>query len=122
MSAGLPLMKNVLTPLVKSVLILLGKASATDAAIQIKFFGSGIQALIISNEEMEDIMKIAKSLKEPGLLIKGVSETIKNEIKKQNSGLLRMLLGPLKPKTLGQRVIGVAAGVIFVGKGAVRAS
>ena len=37
--------------------------------------------LIISNEEMEDIMKTVKSLKESGLLINGVSETIKNEAK-----------------------------------------
>ena len=41
-------------------------------------------ALIISNREMEDIMKIVKSLEESGLLIKGVSETIKNEAKKRN--------------------------------------
>ena len=39
--------------------------------------------LIISNEEMNDIMKIVKSLEESGLLIKGVSETIKNEAKEQ---------------------------------------
>ena len=44
-------------------------------------FGSGNTALIISSEEMNDIMKIVKSLEESGLLIKGVSETIKNETK-----------------------------------------
>ena len=44
-------------------------------------FGSGATTLIISNEEMIDIMKIIKSLEESGLLIKGVSETIKNEAK-----------------------------------------
>ena len=73
---GLPLMKNVLKPLGKSVLIPLGiTASATDADIQDKIFGSGMTKLIISNEEMNDIMKIVKSLTEFGLLIKGVSET-----------------------------------------------
>ena len=46
-------------------------------------FGSGFKTLIISNEEKEDIMKIVKSLEEPGLLIKGVSEIIKNEAKEQ---------------------------------------
>ena len=56
-------------------------ASATDAAIQKKFFGSGMIASIISNKEMEDIMKIVKSLEESGLLKKGVSETTKNEAK-----------------------------------------
>ena len=53
-------------------------ASATDAAIQKNIFGSETTALIISNEGMEDIMKIIKSHKESGLLIKGVTETIKN--------------------------------------------
>ena len=52
--------------------------SATDAAIYKKMFGSGKTALIISNEEMNDIMKIVKSLEESGLLMKDVSETIKN--------------------------------------------
>ena len=55
--------------------------STADAAIQKKIFGSGIITLVIPNEEMEDIMKIVKSLEESGLLIKGVSETIKNETK-----------------------------------------
>ena len=53
-------------------------ASATDAAIQKNISGSETTALIISNERMEDIMKIIKSHKESGLLIKGVTETIKN--------------------------------------------
>ena len=60
--------------------------SAADEAIQ-KIHGSGhssplalhTKALIISNEEMEDIMKIVKSLQESGLSIKGISETIKDE-------------------------------------------
>ena len=73
---GLPLMKNVLEPLAKSVLIplRLTAASATDAAIHKKMFGSGMTTLKISNEEMSDIMKLVKSLDESGLLIKGVSE------------------------------------------------
>ena len=65
--------------------------SAADAAIQKKINGSGTTALIISNGEMEDIIKIVKLFKEPGLLIKGISETIKNEAKEQKSGLLLML-------------------------------
>ena len=82
MTAVLLLIKNVLTPLAKSVLILLGLTaamSATDAAIQKKIHGLGTTALIISNEEMEDKMKIVKSTEESRLLIKGISETIKNE-------------------------------------------
>ena len=72
-------MKNVLKPLTKSVLIPLGltpSASATDASIQKKIFGSGKTTLIVSNEELDDIMKIAISLKQSGLLINGVNETI----------------------------------------------
>ena len=78
----LPLMKNVLKPLAKSDLIPLGltaAASATDAAIQKKIFGSGMTTLIISNEEMNDIMKTIKSLENTGLLIKGVSKTMEKK-------------------------------------------
>ena len=60
----LPLIGNVLKPLSKSVLIPLGRtsaASAKDAAIYKKMCASGIATLIISNEEMNDIMKIVKS-------------------------------------------------------------
>ena len=53
-------------------------ASTTDAVIQKKIFGSG---LIISNEEIKDILEKVKNLKESGLLVKGVTETIKNEVK-----------------------------------------
>ena len=54
---------------------------------------SGFITLIISNEEMNDIMKIVKSLEDSGLLIKGVSETIKDDAKEQKGGFLSMLLG-----------------------------
>ena len=83
LKTGLPLIGNVLKPLAKSILIPLGltAASATDAAIHKKMFGSGTTTLKISNEEMNDIMKIVKSLEESGLLIK--DQTIKNEAKEQ---------------------------------------
>ena len=60
-----------------------------------KIFGSGNATFIISNEEMSDIMKIVKLLEEPGLLIKGVSETIKTEAKEQKGAFLEMLSGTL---------------------------
>ena len=72
-TAGLPLMKSVLTHLTKNVLLPLGLmtiASVTDAAIQKKFFGFSMTTLIFSNEELDDVMKIVKSLEELGLLIK----------------------------------------------------
>ena len=91
-------MKNVLKPLAKSVLIPLGltaASSATDAAIHKKMFGSSITRLIFLKEEINDVTKIVKSLEESGLLIKGVTETIKNEAKEQNSRFLSMSLGNL---------------------------
>ena len=51
--------------------------------------------MIISNDEMEDILKILKSLENSGILLEGVSETIKNEAKVQKRGFLTMLLGRL---------------------------
>ena len=82
----MPLIGNVFKPLAKSILI-------PDAAIHKKMFGSGNTISIISNKEMNDIMKVIKSLEESGLLIKGISETIKNEAKDQKGGILGMLLG-----------------------------
>ena len=76
-------------------------------------FDCATTVLIISNEGMNDIMKIVKSLEEPGLLIKDVSETIENEGKEQKGGSLGMLLG-----TLGASL----SGNILRGKGKIRAS
>ena len=112
---GLPLIGNVLKPLAKSILIPSGvtaSVSATDAAIHKKMFGSNTITLIISNEEMNDIMKMLKSLEESGLLIKGVSEAIKNEAKEQKGGFLSMLL-----RTLGASLLGN----LLTGKGTIRA-
>ena len=69
-------------------------------------FGSGNTTLIISNEEINDIMKIVKSLEESGLLIKGVSETIKNKAKEQKGEFLGMLLGTLGASVLGNLLAG----------------
>ena len=85
-------MENALKPLAKSVLVPLGlmvAASAIDAIMQEKIYGSGMTALIILNEEMEDVTKLDKSLEESDLLINDISETIKNESKEQKKkGLL----------------------------------
>ena len=77
---------SVLKPSAKNILKQLGLTTATsttDATIHKKMLGSGFTTLIISNKEMNDIMKIVKSLEESRLLIKSVSETITNEAKKQ---------------------------------------
>ena len=107
----------------KSALILLGltaAASAKDAAIHKKMFGSGTRPpdltkqtiLIISNKEIYDIIKIVKSLEESGLLIKGVSETIKIQEEGQEEVFLGMLLGTLVASLLGN---------LLTGKGTIRA-
>ena len=82
MTAGVPLMKIALTSLAKSVLLPFGLSvgmSAADADIQKKIYGSGTTALVNSNEEVEDLMKIVTSLEQSRLLITWISETIKNK-------------------------------------------
>ena len=111
-------MKNVITPLAKSVLIPLGitaAASAADAGIHKKILGSGNNrhsssaphiTLIISNDEINDIIKIVKSLEVSGLLLKGVTQTVQNEVKEQKGGSLSMLLGTLAASLLGNLLTG----------------
>ena len=118
----LPLMKNAIKPLAKSVLIPLGltaAASTTDAGIHKKILGSGTTTLIISNDEMEDIMKTVKSLEDSSLLLKGVSETIQNETKEQKGGFLCMLLGAMLLQNMVARkeINRVGEGVIRAGYG-----
>ena len=103
---GLPLIKSVIKPLGKSVLVPLGltaAASAADVGIHKKILGSGHNntTLIISNDEMDDILEIVKSLEDSGVLLKGVSETIQHEAKEQREGFLSMLLGTLGASLLG---------------------
>ena len=100
-SVTLPSMKDVVTQLVKRVLVSLGLMEAVSAAVGAiqNVFGSGT-ILIIFNKEMDDIMKIVKYLEESGLLTKVVNETIENEAKGQNEGILNMLLGTLATSDL----------------------
>ena len=63
------------------VLRIIVSISATDAAVDNKMFGSGNTTLIVSYEEMNDIMKIIKSLEESGLLIKDINKATENEAK-----------------------------------------
>ena len=118
---GLPLMKSVIQPLTKSVLVPLGlttAASAADAGIYKKILGSGHNntTLIISNDEMDDILKIVRSLEDSGVLLKGVNETIKNEATEQRRGFLSMLLG-----TLGASLLDDLLTKNVSGKGTIRA-
>ena len=71
--------------------------------------------LIISNDEIEDIIEIVKSLEDSGLLLKGVTETVQNEVKEQKGGFLSMLLGTLGASLLGNLLTG--RGINRAGKG-----
>ena len=89
-------------------------------------FGSDMTTLMISNEEINDIMKIVKSLEEFGLLIKGVSKTIKNEAKEQKGEFFGILLSTLGASLLGNLLTGkgkIRAGEVTIraGKDAIRA-
>ena len=105
---GLPLIKNVIKPLAKSALVLLGltaAASAADAEIHKKILESAnTTTLIISNDAMEDIIKIVKYLEDSGLLLKWVTKTTQNEVKKKKKDFLG---------TLGESLLGN----ILAGKG-----
>ena len=81
-----------------------------------KMLGSGATTLIISNDEMDDILKIVKSLENSGVLLKGVSETIQHEAKEQRGGFLGMLLG-----TLGSSLLVDVLSKDLSGKGVIRA-
>ena len=81
-----------------------------------KDFGSVITTLMISNEEMNDIIKIV--VEESGFLIKGVSKTIKNEALEQKDGFLSMLLGTLGASFLGNLL--TSKGTIRGGEGTIR--
>ena len=113
MKVAIPLAKNVLAPLG-----LTAAMSAIDGSIKKKMLGSGATkgagtiTLIISNNEMNDIIKIVKSLEDYGVLLKGVNETIKHEAKEQRGGFLSMLLGTLGASLLGKLLTG--------GKGVIR--
>ena len=122
LKTGLPLMKNVIKPWVKSVLIQLGltaAASAADDGIHKNILASGTTTLIISNDEMDDIIKKAKYLDDSGLLLKWGGETIQNEAKELKGGFLSMLLGTLGASLLGNILDG--KGMNRAGVGIVRA-
>ena len=130
LKTGLLLIKNGITPLAKSVLIPLGltaaAASAADAGMHKKILGSGNSTLIISNKDIEDLIKIVKSLEDSGLLLKGATESVQNEVKEQKSGFLSMLLGTLGASLLGNLLTGKVVnregrGIHRAGEGILRA-
>ena len=113
LKTGLLLMKSVITPLARSVLIPLGltaAASAADAGIHKKILESGNNTtLIISNKDMDDLIEIVKLLEDSGLLLKRITESVQYEIKEQKGGFLSMLLGTLGASLLGNLLTGKGA-------------
>ena len=110
MKVALPLAKNILVPLV-----ITATTPVIDAGTQKKIHGFGRTTLIISNEEMNDIMKIFQALKDSTISLKGVTKTIKNETKEQKRGFFSMLLGTLGVNLLGNLLAG--KGIVRAGSG-----
>ena len=92
-----PLTKNILLPL---------RLSAAMSGIDKKIHGYGTTTLVISNEELNDIIKIAQALEDSNMLLKGVTKTIKNDIKDQKGGEIGMILGTLGTSLLGNSLSG----------------
>ena len=82
------------------------RITAADVGIQKKIHGSGTIALIISNEEMNDILKIVQALEDPNIFLKGVNKIIENETKEQNGGFLNVLFGTLGASLFGNMLLG----------------
>ena len=103
--------KNLLASLGLSAAI-----SAADAGIQKSIFGSGITTLKIGNKELNDLMKIIKVLENHGVLLKGITKTVQNDVKSQRGDFLSVLLG-----TLGASLLGDVLSKGLLGSGMYRA-
>ena len=120
LTAGLPLMKSVLTLLAENFFnISIISSNVSNRCSYSKKINqeSRTTELTTSNEEMEDIIKIVKSLKQSGLMMKGISETIKNETEEQKGRFISMLLAA---SVLGGPL--TVAEAIIAGEGVIRAA
>ena len=87
LKSGLPLLKSLIKPL--CMLGLTAAASATDAAMHKKVLGTGNHTtLIISNDDLNGILKVIKYLENSGVLLDGITEKVKNEVKEQKEDFL----------------------------------
>ena len=80
-----------------------------------KQYGSGTTTLIISNEEMNDIMKVVQALEDSNILLKGVTKTVKNKTKEKKGGYLSVLLGTFGASLLGNLL--TRKGIVRAGTG-----
>ena len=69
LKTGLPLLKSVIKPV--GLLVLTAASSAIDAGVQKKMYGSGTKTLVVSNEKMNDIIRIVQALEDSNILLKG---------------------------------------------------
>ena len=125
LKSGLPLLKFLVKPLgMLGLTAAVSAPSATDAAINKKILGSGNHAtLAISNDDMHDLLKTVKSLEDSDILLNGITEVVKNEVKEQKCGFLSMLLGTLGASLLGDLLTKNLSGrgVIRAGEGTIKA-
>ena len=122
LKSGLPLLKSVIKPL--GMLGLTAAASATDAAINKKILGFGNHTtLIISNDDLNNLLEVIKTLEKNSILLDGITATVKNEVKEQKGGFLSILLGTLGSSLLGDLLTKNLSGrgVIRAGEGTIRA-
>ena len=100
MKVAVALAKNILAPLG-----ITASDSAIDAGIQKKMHGPGTTTLIISNEEMNDIMQIIQALEDSNILLKGVAKTIKNESKKTKCRIFNHDIWYFRSQSVGKFII-----------------
>ena len=97
---------KIAKPLVTKTLSTLGISAAIsgiDGLIQKKIHGV---TLVVTDEEMADVMKIIQALEDSNILLKGVTKTFENEAKSQHGGALGMILGTLAVLLLGNLLTG----------------
>ena len=118
----MPLLKRVIQPLGKSVLIPLGltaAASVVDAGKHKRILGFVHNTTFVDgNNEMKDLSKIVKCLEDSRILLRGVSETVESDVKEQRGGFLTMLMGTLAANLLSSMLTG--KGIIRAGEGTIR--
>ena len=100
MKVAVRLAKNILAPFG-----ITDAASAIDAGIQKKIHGSGTTALIIPNEEMNDLIKIVQALEDSNILLKGVTKTFKNYKKKTKRRIFKYVIGYFRSKLIGKFIV-----------------
>ena len=117
LKSGLPLLKSVVKPL--GMLDLTAINKETDASINKK--NGGNTTLIISNDDMQDLLKIVKSLEDSGILLDGITEAAKTEVKEQKGCFLSILVGTLGASSLGDLLTKNLSGrgVVRAGEGAI---